>query len=422
MKRNEGFYTLLSLRPGLTILLFDYWGRGILQESKFLRKTTILFFFVRSRQRTNKMKDYYNILGVEEDATQKEIKTAYRKLSTKFHPDKNQGDEFFEKRFKDILEAYETLGDTSNRRSYDLKRKRRDEPVSGRGSSTTYNNYEPVIEEFTCDKKTVYEGDSVKLKWRVLNADKVTIDCFGNNIQKGIDSKTVRISGLKSKDFITITLSAENTYINRTKTQRLKLENQLLKDAKEKVRTEVREEAKRKKENDPKEKIWWIFAAIVFTFMLFYIVNKSTTPTTLTDKRDGQTYKVKKMRDGKVWMTENLNYDMNVSWCYDSSYSNCSKFGRLYIWEAAKRACPPGWHLPSDDEWWELAKEYGMALNDLEGQTLNDGDDAGKAAYKALLEGGESGFNAQLGGIRNTYGDFYDLDYYGNYWVIVQKQ
>jgi len=65
------------------------------------------------------IKDYYYILGLNKNATKDEIKTAYRKLSMKFHPDQNQGDKFFEERFKDLHEAYETLVDDEKRRTYD---------------------------------------------------------------------------------------------------------------------------------------------------------------------------------------------------------------------------------------------------------------------------------------------------------------
>ena len=65
------------------------------------------------------MKDYYYILGINNDATEADIKKAYRKLSLKFHPDKNDGDKFFEERFKDINEAYENLIDTNRRRLHD---------------------------------------------------------------------------------------------------------------------------------------------------------------------------------------------------------------------------------------------------------------------------------------------------------------
>lgn len=65
------------------------------------------------------MKDYYYILGINNDATEADIKKAYRKLSLKFHPDKNDGDKFFEERFKDINEAYENLIDSNRRRLHD---------------------------------------------------------------------------------------------------------------------------------------------------------------------------------------------------------------------------------------------------------------------------------------------------------------
>jgi len=65
------------------------------------------------------IKDYYYILGLPRNATKEEIKTAYRKLSIKFHPDKNDGDKFFEERFKDIQEAYDTLSDDAKRKIYD---------------------------------------------------------------------------------------------------------------------------------------------------------------------------------------------------------------------------------------------------------------------------------------------------------------
>jgi hypothetical protein len=67
------------------------------------------------------MKDYYYILGISKNATSEEIKKAYRKLSMKYHPDKNQGDPFFEDRFKAILEAYEVLSDGGKRNAYNLE-------------------------------------------------------------------------------------------------------------------------------------------------------------------------------------------------------------------------------------------------------------------------------------------------------------
>lgn len=64
-------------------------------------------------------KDYYNILGVDKSASQDEIKSAYRKLAKKYHPDMNNGDEKAQEKFKDINEAYEVLGDEQKRKKYD---------------------------------------------------------------------------------------------------------------------------------------------------------------------------------------------------------------------------------------------------------------------------------------------------------------
>lgn len=63
--------------------------------------------------------DYYKLLGVAKDATDKEIKSAYRKLAHKYHPDVNQNNKQAEEKFKQINEAYEVLSDATKRQKYD---------------------------------------------------------------------------------------------------------------------------------------------------------------------------------------------------------------------------------------------------------------------------------------------------------------
>ena len=64
-------------------------------------------------------KDYYSILGVNRDASEKDIRQAYRRLARQHHPDVNPGDKTAEAKFKAINEAYEVLSDKEKRKKYD---------------------------------------------------------------------------------------------------------------------------------------------------------------------------------------------------------------------------------------------------------------------------------------------------------------
>ncbi|WP_422082709.1 DnaJ C-terminal domain-containing protein [Ulvibacterium sp.] len=66
-----------------------------------------------------KFKEYYSILNVDRNASDKDIKKAYRKLATQYHPDKTKGDKASEEKFKEISEAYQVLGNDEKRKQYD---------------------------------------------------------------------------------------------------------------------------------------------------------------------------------------------------------------------------------------------------------------------------------------------------------------
>lgn len=119
-----------------------------------------------------------------------------------------------------------------------------------------------------------------------------------------------------------------------------------------------------------------------------------------------------RMADGKQWMTENLTVSTEASYCYEDVELNCRRDGRLYTWESAQRGCQSlgqGWRLPTNDEWRQLAKSYGGVRD--------DSADNGSAAYGALVMGGNSGFNARLGGSRASDGRYARLNAHGFYWT-----
>ena len=134
--------------------------------------------------------------------------------------------------------------------------------------------------------------------------------------------------------------------------------------------------------------------------------------TPAKDPNPGAIATSKRMADGKVWTTANLNVSTPSSYCYDETETNCGQYGRLYTWESAQRVCQSladGWRLPTDDEWRQMATHYGGLGN--------DSPEKGKAAYTALLRGGTSGFNAVLGGNRSVDGTYDRVEAHGFYWT-----
>lgn len=92
------------------------------------------------------MADFYEVLEVSREATQEEIKKAYRKKALKFHPDRNPGDPEAEKKFKEISEAYEVLSDENKRQSYN--RFGKEGINAGAGSGQHYESMEEALRTF----------------------------------------------------------------------------------------------------------------------------------------------------------------------------------------------------------------------------------------------------------------------------------
>jgi len=151
---------------------------------------------------------------------------------------------------------------------------------------------------------------------------------------------------------------------------------------------------------------------------------------TLIDARDKQTYWTTKI--GKqVWMAENLNYEAAGSKCYSYDPDNCQKYGRLYHWETAMKACPKGWHLPSDAEWKTLtnfvggSSTAGKKLKSKSGWEDN-GNGTDEYGFSALPSGYcYFGFECpdvcEDGYPSDNVDNFHDVGYGGNWWSATEN-
>jgi len=130
----------------------------------------------------------------------------------------------------------------------------------------------------------------------------------------------------------------------------------------------------------------------------------------MTDPRDGKIYKTIEIANS-VWMAENLNFSDTtlLKACYDDNVLFCDKYGGLYNWAEAMKACPSGWHLPTKDEFDQL---------------MNAAGENGRDRYVQLREGGSTGMNMLLGGwVHLTWHErFWHLEKAGMYWCSIETK
>lgn len=135
-------------------------------------------------------RDYYDILGVAKNASEDEIKTAYRKLASKFHPDKLSESEKAagEAKFKEAKEAYETLSDSDKRQQYD-----------------NFGHTDPHQSHFTHRSQS---GN--------IDIEEIMRQAFGGNQHFRFDDGFFGHSGTRAKPALAINISLENAYSGRT--------------------------------------------------------------------------------------------------------------------------------------------------------------------------------------------------------------
>ena len=144
------------------------------------------------------------------------------------------------------------------------------------------------------------------------------------------------------------------------------------------------------------------------------IIQQPLAQNTFTDPRDGKVYRTVKIGD-QIWMAENLNFDCPGSKYYDNDPENAEKYGRLYNWEMANEICPPGWHLPSREEWQTLVNFAGgdrVAGEKLKAKNSWNDDNKGKPGCGT----DDFGFSALAGGDALSSGRFYRIGDYCCWW------
>ena len=123
----------------------------------------------------------------------------------------------------------------------------------------------------------------------------------------------------------------------------------------------------------------------------------------------------------QVWMAENLKASMDTlgnsveCYSYNNNDSKIEEYGYLYTWEAAKKVCPEGWHLPNKSDWNKL--ELSLGLSPVQADEFGwRGTDHGTK----LKEGGSSGFDALLAGYKDGTvifdGEYFDMGYFAAFW------
>lgn len=241
----------------------------------------------------------------------------------------------------------------------------------------------------------------MNVKWKVRGDRLIIIQAWGPYEEFG--QFKYKVSGHE----LTLVNPEDKSFMRCVRKE--KFEEDLKIRRKQEAEKKIREEeAKRKKEEDRKNEREKKFESLSDYFI---------------DSRDEQKYRTVTI-GGKTWMADNLNYDAGglASWCYENDDSKCMKYGRLYVWIAAKAVCPSGWHLPSAGEWDVLVTATG---GDVAGKILKSStgewDDRGEVdAYGLTIVGGGTdvyGFSALPGGRSRPDQSFYGDGSLGFWWT-----
>jgi len=153
-------------------------------------------------------------------------------------------------------------------------------------------------------------------------------------------------------------------------------------------------------------------AVLLIVVLSCRLAGYSQVTDSVKDMRDGNIYKIVKIGN-QWWMAENLRFKSDSGcWWYEEYPGFKKLFGGYYSFEVAKKVCPAGWHLPSDEEWQVLVDTLG-------GEKVAGGKLKLKSVWMEPNAGAtnETGFSAVPGGFRDLDSTFVMPGYIANYWT-----
>lgn len=212
------------------------------------------------------MKDYYYFLGIPQNASAEDIKKAYRKLSLKYHPDKNDNDVYFSDRFKEVREAYETLTDPQRKKIYDQN--------LGSQQRNVKSILPPKIKNFSASKIRAQRDEEITIYWNTYDADLVKIVPFG--LEKPNGERTIRIKEFDSNGKFQILLHATNSILHKTIVQGITItelaENESNSDQKESLNNPSEDFPKSQKKETKSKRLVSLFIFLALAAMIIWLM------------------------------------------------------------------------------------------------------------------------------------------------------
>src|SRR3954462_2173934 len=139
-------------------------------------------------------KSLYDSLGVKKDASQDEVKKAYRKLVRQYHPDKNPGDEAAEAKFKEVQAAYDVLSDPEKRKQYDRFGEQNGRPGQGAGPGFDFGDFDlgdlgDLLGGIFCGGRGRGGGAKQQPRGQRCNDAEVTVNLSFEDALKGVETR-----------------------------------------------------------------------------------------------------------------------------------------------------------------------------------------------------------------------------------------